>query len=276
MVESVILRHGVLSVPELESLGMGRAHREAALASGRLERVRIGWFARPDADPEVVMAVRRHGCVTCASALRLHGVWVPASLGRGHVRSARRSSEWRPPGCRGYGPPLPVTSAIDGVETAFRCLLRFGSSEDIVVVADSLLHLALATRADLETWSADAPRRTRALMATVDLAESGTESMTRIRLRRRRVRVRTQVWIDRRRVDLVVGDLLVIECDGAEHHSSWQAQSADRERDRALSAAGYLVVRLTYRQIVHDWPRVEQDLLAIIRRGGHRLPRRTK
>lgn len=276
MIDSVILRHGVISVRELESLGMRRSQREAAIASGRLVRVRTGWLARPDADADVVAAVRRRGCVACGSALRLRGVWVPEGLDRRHVRTSRRNDEWRPDGCRVYGPARPVVSAIDDVATAFRSVLRCGSSEDIVVIADSLLHLGLATRDDLAAWSADAPLRTRALMATVDLAESGTESMTRIRLRRRRIRVRTQVWIGRRRVDLVVGDLLIIECDGAEHHSSWQAQSSDRERDRALTAQGYLVVRLTYRQIVHDWPRVERDLLAIIRRGGHCRPRRTR
>lgn len=276
MVDPVILRHGVLSVRELEDLGLGRSQRESALASGRLERVRTGWFARPDADPDLVAAVRGRACVACASALRLRGAWVPESLGRHHVRAARRNDRWRPDGCRSYGLATPVSSAIDDVATAFRCLLRCGSSEDVVVVADSLLHLGLATRDDLTAWCADAPLRTRALMSTVDVAESGTESMTRIRLRRRRIRVCPQVWIGRRRVDLVVGDLLVIECDGAEHHASWQAQSADRERDRTLVAEGYVVVRLTYRRIVHDWPRVEQYLLAIVRRGGHRRPRRAK
>ncbi len=168
MVDPVILRHGVLSVRELEDLGLGRSQRESALASGRLERVRTGWFARPDADPDLVAAVRGRACVACASALRLRGAWVPESLGRHHVRAARRNDRWRPDGCRSYGPASPVSSAIDDVATASRCLLRCGSSEDVVVV------------------------------------------------------------------------------------------------------------RLTYRQIVHDWPRVEQDLLAIVRRGGHRRPRRAK
>lgn len=277
MVDPVILRHGVLSVRELELLGWGRQHREVALASGRLVRIRTGWLAAPGADAEVVDAVRRRGCISCAGALRMRGAWVPERLGRGHVRSARRNDDWRhADGCRPYGVSPAVRSAIDDLETAFRCLLRCGSNEDVVVVADSLLHRGSASLDDLASWCVGAPARTRALMQTVDLAESGTESMVRIRLRARRVRVRPQVWIGRRRVDLLIGDILVIECDGAEHHGTWQAHSADRERDRSLVADGYVVVRLTYRQIVDDWPNVERHLLAIIRRGGHRRSRRTK
>ncbi len=34
----------------------------------------------------------------------------------------------------------PSASVIDDIETSFRCVLRCGSREDIVVVVDSLLH----------------------------------------------------------------------------------------------------------------------------------------
>ncbi|GAA2175184.1 hypothetical protein GCM10009846_24090 [Agrococcus versicolor] len=165
---------------------------------------------------------------------------------------------------------------MDDVETAFRCVLRCGSDEDVVVVADSLLHRGDATRDELERWMRDAPARVRALLARVDAAESGLESIVRIRLRSCGIRVRTQVWIGRRRVDLLVGDRLVVECDGAEHHAGWTAHAADRERDRELVAAGYVVVRVTYRQVVDDWEAVLQDVLAIVRRRGHRDARTQK
>ena len=277
MLDPLLLQHCVLTAAQLEQLGLDRTRREAALRQGRLLRIRTGWFARPDASPDVVAAVRARACIACVSALRLRGAWVPEGAGRPHVRHARRSDGIRDrEGCRPHGSPPPVTSAIDDLETAFRCLLRCGSHEDVVVVADSLLHRGLASLEELASWMQAAPSRIRALLDQVDASESGTESMVRIRLRRRNVRVRTQVWIGRRRVDLLVGDLLVIECDGAEHHAGWTAQSADRERDRELVAAGYVVVRLTYRQIVDDWPSVERDLLAILRRGGHRGPRRAR
>ncbi|WP_344342725.1 endonuclease domain-containing protein [Agrococcus versicolor] len=142
------------------------------------------------------------------------------------------------------------------------------------MVGDALLHHRLATRDQLERWSTPAPQRVRTLLDRLDDAESGLESIVRLRLRALGVTVRAQVWIGTRRVDLLVGERLVVECDGAEHHGVWQAHEADRARDRALTALGFVVVRLTYRQILDDWPVVEQDLLAIIRRGEHRAPRR--
>ena len=275
MLDPLLVRLGVLSTAQLASIGWSKHARDVATSRGVLVPVRRGWFARPDADERVAAAVRAGGCVSCATALRLHGAWVPSSLDGNHLRRAAHhrgpsSLAW----CRPHGDVPPVVAAVDDVDVAFRCLLRCGTAEDIVVVADSLLHLRRATPSDLDRWATVAPRRIRAILTRVDVAESGLESVVRLRLRSRGVTVRTQVWIGARRVDLLVGELLVIECDGAEHHASWDAHAADRARDRALTAQGYLVVRVTYRQILDDWPSVERDLLAIIRRGAHRAPKR--
>ncbi|WP_144720580.1 endonuclease domain-containing protein [Agrococcus jejuensis] len=266
------IRSGVGSTAQLLRLGWTHHTIAAAVAEGVLTRLRPGWLARADADARVVAAVRAGGCLSCADALRVHGAWMPESLGRGHVRRTRRTRTARRTGCRHFGRDRPITSAVDDVETAFRCLLRCGTSEDVVVVADSLLHLRLATPDELESWVGDAPLRIRAVISRVDVAESGLESMVRLRLRARNVLVRTQVRIGDARVDLLVGDRLVIECDGAEHHASWAAQSADRARDLRLTTLGYVVVRLTYRQIVDDWPAVEAELLTLIRAETHRAP----
>lgn len=265
----MVRRVGVVSAEQLLAAGWQRTERRRALADGRLVRVRAGWYARQDADVEVVGAVRAHGCLSCASALARHGAWIPHGLRGTHVRVAR-AADRRPTGCRPHGRAPPIRSAVDDVETAFRCLLRCAPAEDLVVVADSLLHLRLATRHELDVWSASAPRRVRRALAKVDRAESGLETIVRLRLRARGVAVRAQVQVGRHRVDLLVGDRLVIECDGEEHHAGWVAQSADRERDRELVLAGYVVVRLTYRQIVHDWTMVERDLLSYVRGDRHR------
>lgn len=209
--------------------------------------LRRGWFARDGAHPDVVSAVSAGGCVACASALRLRGVWVPERLtARPHARWSRSLTPPDAAGCRPFGRPPGVRDAVDDLDVAFRCLLRCASAEELVVVADSLVHLRLATIDELRAWARDAPRALQALLDRVDFAESGLESMVRLRMRALRVRVRTQVWIGDRRVDMVLGELLVVECDGAEHHDGWRAHAADRARDRELVAAGYVVVRLTY------------------------------
>lgn len=214
MVEPLLVGLGVLAAHQPTALGSSKHTRDVAVASGRLTRIRRGWYAREVADPAVVAAVRSGGCVARADALRLRGSWVSASLGRGHVRRAAHVRGRS--GCSPHGPQPPVH----------------------------------------------------------DAAESGLETMVRVRLRSCGVAVRTQVVVRRSRVDLLVGQRLVIECDGGEHDASWQAQGADRARDRELIAAGSLVVRPAYDQIVHDWPAAERDLLALVRRGAHRAPRR--
>ncbi len=53
---------------------------------------------------------------------------------------------------------------------------------------------------------------------------------------------------------------IVIETDGKEHHSALLDRTADAERDRRLTAAGWQVVRLTWFDIVHR-PRWTLDRL---------------
>lgn len=45
---------------------------------------------------------------------------------------------------------------------------------------------------------------------------------------------------------------LIVEVDGFAYHSSRQAFERDRRRDARLQAAGFRVIRFTYRQIVND------------------------
>ncbi len=45
---------------------------------------------------------------------------------------------------------------------------------------------------------------------------------------------------------------LIVEVDGFAYHSTRQAFERDRARDAALQAAGYRVVRLTWRQIAYE------------------------
>jgi very-short-patch-repair endonuclease len=60
----------------------------------------------------------------------------------------------------------------------------------------------------------------------------------------------TQVPICGYRVDFLwPGHQLVVEIDGFEFHGDRAAFERDRERDQVLAAAGYRVIRITYRQL---------------------------
>jgi very-short-patch-repair endonuclease len=58
---------------------------------------------------------------------------------------------------------------------------------------------------------------------------------------------------------------LIVELDGHATHSTQHAFERDRERDRVLSAAGWRVVRITWRQLADDPDRVERDLRRLLR-----------
>ncbi|ROR66123.1 endonuclease domain-containing protein [Agrococcus jenensis] len=261
---------GILTAAQLGVLGWSKWQIECAVRDGGLQRVRPGWFGK-DPVPQALAAVRSGGCISCFSALRLLGAWVPERKGW-HVRSARHRG---PTGCRPHGPQPPVSSVIDDLETSFRCVLRCGSKEDIVVIIDSLLHERLATKDELQAWTRLAPLRIRALLDLADgRSEAGTESMVRLRTRSLRIATRIQVrLLQGMRVDVLLGERLVIECDSREHHTDSLAYERDRARDRRLVAAGFLVLRLSYRQIHDEWPAIEQEILAIVRRGDHLWPR---
>ena len=218
-------------------------------------------------------AVRAGGRLTCGSALRLFGAWTLAEP-RLHVaieprgrhgnsaqavfHSARMKSA--------RGPSAGIDSPLEALERLARCATRVG----FVVAADSACHQGLVTRAQLDTAIGRSVRLRRLLDSVDERSESGIETIVRLALRGHRVRLRSQVQIERvGRVDLLVGDRLIIEADGFRWHGTREAFEEDRRRDLALAARGYLVVRITYRRVLDDWPAVERELMQLIRRDEH-------
>ena len=59
---------GVLSGARLDRAGFDRRTVGAEVRSGRILRVRNGWFAIPDAHPDVLRAVRVGGTATATSS----------------------------------------------------------------------------------------------------------------------------------------------------------------------------------------------------------------
>lgn len=57
---------------------------------------------------------------------------------------------------------------------------------------------------------------------------------------------------------------VIVELDGARHHSTRAAFERDRERDRVLQAAGWRVMRVTWRQLRRGGPDVAADLRRLL------------
>ena len=94
----------------------------------------------------------------------------------------------------------------------------------------------------------------------VGLSDSGLETLVVLPLRRWGVPVVQQARIAGRFVDLLVGERLVLQIDGFAHHSSSAQRTKDIAHDAELALRGYTVVRLSYGQIIHDWPAVERSI----------------
>lgn len=260
---------GVVSTAALKQTGADKDSIDEAIACGALRRERWGWYSTPDADAEVVAAVSAGGVVSCVAALRMHGVWVPDESR--HMRVSRHRRRSGPQGCRCHGRPRPLRGSIDDVATAVTYAACCLTAENFIVVCDSILNKRLLTRRQLFAALRDAPRSIQQLLAQCDgSAESGTETMVRLRLRSLRIRVSVQHRVRGvGRVDLLIGRRLVIEVDSRAHHTGEQRYEADRRRDRRLIARSYVVVRLTYAQVVDTWPESIEDILIMVRKRMH-------
>jgi len=227
--------------------------------------LRRGIYAFPTAPQFATSIVRAGGVITCVTALKLYGVWTPETR-----KWHRRRRECRRDDCRPYG-PKPPTRIVDPLPVAVLAAARCLPEEEFVAVLDSVLHRRLMTLDQLSRTLAVAPQRVRRLLTRVDRAESGSETLTRLRLRSRNILLEPQVEIEGvGRVDFLIGDRLVIEIDSIEHHTSLENYFKDRRRDRMLIARGYIVLRFTYHDVVHDWDRaVAPIVVGLIRQRRH-------
>lgn len=136
-----------------------------------------------------------------------------------------------------------------------------------------MLTRSAMTRAGIEFAAAGLPRRLRRLLALIDSrAESGTESIVRVLLALEGIIATPQARVpftDLERLDLVVGDRLVIECDSRAHHSTPADLDRDNARDLMLTALGYYVIRIRYRAAVSDPEGVVAAVRAVVDAGLH-------
>lgn len=271
---------------QLIARGVRPSQLAAAIRSGSVTRVRRGWFATASASLEQLTAVRIGGRIGGTTACATFGIWVPESDAI-HVSLYRNSSRLRPSPTRGRpvildwtsdaAPVDPWTSAwrVD-LESAVAQCLRLLAVDEAIALLDSALHARALSRLAVSRLLLGAPEKLRSIETLMDArAESGTESLVRVRLAACGVVCMPQVKIPGvGRVDLVVGDRLVIEVDGFRFHSSAKDFARDRDRDLTLAALGYRVIRLSYRQVISDWPASEAAILAVLDAGEHLAVRR--
>ncbi len=238
----------------------------ATVARGALTRCARGWLALPGADREVAHALALGVRVTCLSAARLYGLWVPNDAISHRLHVAIRDGD--PVPVRPRSPqPLVVhrlrstgwgtTEPIVPIEVCLDQTLRHHSIETGLMLLESAVDRGRISPLQADRLIAGQSVRKRGAGLQHFDSRSGSGSETRVRLwfQRRNCRVRTQVSIAGvGRVDMLVGASLVIEVDSWAHHSTPEAYADDRRRDLALSALGFHRIRLTYQQVFEEWP----------------------
>ncbi|MGV9712656.1 hypothetical protein ACWDTI_18570 [Gordonia sp. NPDC003424] len=266
----------VYSRAELLRDGADDAYLRRAVRRGALTKPRPGYFARPDADPNVLTAVGRGGALSCISELRRRGFWTPPGYDSLHVRASRHHRDKRQDFCALPGRPLPVTTAVDDIPTALVCAAGCLSEEDWIAVCDSV---ANSTRTSIPDLAAQLPQTSRRIERLLDKcdarSQSGTESIVRVRLRARGFHVEVQPEISGvGHADLRLGRLL-IECDSELHHTSRANYRNDRRRDRkSLLRHDRPTLRLTYDDVLYGWDDVLDDIVWFTDRDRHRIRRR--
>jgi very-short-patch-repair endonuclease len=81
---------------------------------------------------------------------------------------------------------------------------------------------------------------------------------------------RTNAHVNGHEVDLLWPDQrLIVEIDGFAFHSTRRAFEHDRARDQQLQAAGYRVIRITWRQLQHQPEALVATLAAALQAGSY-------
>ncbi|MRX43280.1 DUF559 domain-containing protein [Agromyces sp. Q22] len=150
-------------------------------------------------------------------------------------------------------------TARDGVVLALAEMAACAPRLDAQIAVDSALSLGRITSDDLWVLRGMLGASRRRIADEADAGcQSGTETIVRLLLRGRRLPHRTQAWIPGvGYVDVLVGDRLVIEIDGEGFHTGSEFER-DRRRDFELTMRGYLVFRLSYSMVMHEWAAVRE------------------
>jgi very-short-patch-repair endonuclease len=272
---------------ELLALGWPPAAITAAVRSGTLIRLRRAWYATPGVPFEQRIAIAMGGRVGGVSAARSYGMWTGDDdrihvswPPHGNVAVAGRrfaypySKEladrvivphWR---AGVAGPDSWRESVAESIRQTFAvCDPALG-----VAMADSACRLGLATADAVRALLPQLPRRFHTLAAAIDgSTDSGLESIVRLWLLEMGIPFLLHARILGLEVDFLIGRSLIIETDGRDFHTGG-AFEVDRQRDLATGLHGYVTIRLSYRQIMENWPGCVNRIAAAIARGDHLRP----
>ncbi|MDN4475096.1 type IV toxin-antitoxin system AbiEi family antitoxin domain-containing protein [Demequina sp. SYSU T00192] len=258
---------------QLLRLGLTDPQLLDAVHSGSLARPHRGCYALPDASFASVRARVMSAQLTCVSAAVVldlpalvpsGGLHVAVPWDRGIVQGDRRlkvpTTVHRLPRALRHGDDALCVDALTLIDHMSACT---GLAAQLAVV-DAALNRSLIRLQDVWTMTGTAPRRRAWLVAHADpLSQSPGETLARLELRQAGFAVVSQARIAGvGHVDLLVDDLVVVEVDGENYHSSPEAQAEDARRDAVLAAAGIPRIRIPFTAVRDEPGRVTTEVRA--------------
>lgn len=267
---------------ELRSRGVTTREISRASEAGEILRVRRGVYAIPGTDIEMLHAAEHGGVPSCTAAGRMLGLWILRDsaglhLWHGHAGNprncSRRGCEIRPHWDDGDS----VLGRLPPLRNVLAQIAECAGEEVFFASLESALRQSLLRSQDLRWLARRLPADLLWLLSFARSdADSGLESLLRLRLHKLGIDVRTQVLIDGvGEVDFVIGDRLIVEADGKENHDDVSADRGfsrrhkDLQRDARAAALGYETLRFDYAMLVYHWPVVVAAIQARIAAGAH-------
>ncbi|WP_203135261.1 endonuclease domain-containing protein [Microbacterium sp. JZ31] len=262
-------RGGVVRVRALLDAGVAMAAVKRARRDGALTSPRNGWVAVPTADPVVRCAAELGVVITCVTRAERVGLWTFGG-DRFHVAADPRHSLPRPTEARVHWAravvPRPEGTLEDGIENTLVLVAECQPFEHALVVWESALRAGLVSKEILRSLPLR-ERVRRVLDAAQPFADSGLETVVVPRLRFLKLPLRRQVVLAGKPVDLLIGDRLVLQIDGGHHVGPQRVK--DNLHDAELTLRGYHVIRVSYQQVIDDWPTVQQLIMIAVAQGLH-------
>lgn len=252
---------GVLRSRELAERGITAHELRKACSQGSVVRPARGWVALPDADAALVQAARCGMSVTCVSLAQRLGLWVreshhlhlAAPSPHAHVHAQGPTVHWG----RAVRRREPF-AVVDSIENALAYIAKCQPYEEALAIWESALQRELVTKSSLERLPYAGTAR-KLLDASTPFSGSGLESIVLRRLRALRLHIVPQAWVNGRRVDFLIERRIILEIDGATH--TGLQRDRDNYSDARDALSGYLVIRVSYRQVFEDWPEVQRLIM---------------
>lgn len=277
-VEALTRLGGVATVPELLTLTT-ESQLRAAREAGRVSTQRRGHYCLAGVGEAMTAAVRLGGTVSHLSAAQHRGWKVkrpPAKptltvpRWRHHLDGEAHELHWA---------DLPATAVHGRVTSPVQTVIDCARTYDFDValsVADSALRAGVS-RAALLAAAKASPRTGRARAVQVVEAADGRaanpfESVLRAIAREvAGLGAEPQQWVgDVGRADLVDRRLgLVIEAESYEFHADPTAFAQDVRRYTLFVREGYVVLRFTWRDVMHNPDYVRSVLAEVVARGPY-------